>query len=69
MEFKDIDIPDILICKDTWAGKLKAMYTIVTSCAQFFLPLIIVIPCYIAIYVKLRNRPQVRHFSDLYNSY
>ena len=51
---------DILICQDTWAGKLKVAYTVVASVAQFFLPVTLVIVLYISIYLKLKNRPQVR---------
>ena len=50
---------DILICQDTWAGKLKVAYTVVASVAQFFLPVTLVIVLYISIYLKLKNRPQV----------
>ena len=51
---------DILICQDTWEGKLKVAYTVVASVAQFFLPVTLVIVLYISIYLKLKNRPQVR---------
>jgi hypothetical protein len=50
---------DILICQDTWEGSLKVVYTVVSSCAQFLLPVILVIPLYLSIYIKLKNRPLV----------
>ncbi len=50
---------DILICKDTWNESAKVVYTIITNCAQFLLPVVLVIPLYCAIYLKLKNRPQV----------
>ena len=55
----DIDMDDILICKDTWNDSAKVVYTIITNCAQFLLPVVLVIPLYCAIYLKLKNRPQV----------
>ena len=51
---------DIFICQDTWAGSSKVLYTLVASVAQFFVPVILVIILYLSIYLKLRNRPQVR---------
>lgn len=54
---------DILICQDTWEGKGKVAYTVVASVAQFFLPVLLVIMLYLSIYLKLKNRPQVRFFS------
>ena len=51
---------DILICQDTWEGKGKVAYTVVASVAQFFLPVLLVIMLYLSIYLKLKNRPQVR---------
>ena len=59
---------DILICQDTWAGKLKVAYTVVASVAQFFLPVTLVIVLYISIYLKLKNRPQVRIQSRIYHN-
>ena len=53
---------DILICQDTWEGKGKVAYTVVASVAQFFLPVLLVIMLYLSIYLKLKNRPQVRFF-------
>ena len=50
---------DILICQDTWGGKLKVVYTVVASVAQFFVPMVLVIGLYLSIYLKLKNRPQV----------
>ena len=63
IDFKhtEINMDDILICKDTWEGTWKVAYTIVTSCAQFLVPVFFVIPLYIAIYLKLKNRPQVNN--------
>ena len=50
---------DILICQDTWDGSSKVVYTVVSSTAQFFAPVVLVIILYLSIYLKLRNRPQV----------
>ena len=55
---------DILICQDTWEGKGKVAYTVVASVAQFFLPVLLVIMLYLSIYLKLKNRPQVRFFKS-----
>ena len=59
MSHVDVDMDDILICKDTWNDSAKVVYTIITNCAQFLLPVVLVIPLYCAIYLKLKNRPQV----------
>ena len=54
-------LEDIYICQDTWVGQSKLVYTVSTSCAQFLLPVIIVVVLYLSIFLKLRNRPQVNN--------
>ena len=56
---ESLNMEAILICHDTWAGKSKVVYNVVASVAQFFVPVILVISLYLAIYLKLKNRPQV----------
>ena len=41
-------------------GSSKIAYTVISSCAQYLFPVMLVISLYLSIYLKLRNRPQVR---------
>ncbi len=60
IEFPDtVNMADILICQDIWKGSSKIAYTVISSCAQYLFPVILVITLYLSIYLKLRNRPQV----------
>ncbi len=62
IEFEEnINYTDITVCKNTWDSDGKLVYTIVASCFQFIAPVVVVIFSYIAILIRLKNRPQVSH--------
>ena len=54
----------IVVCEDIWAEiyshTSKIVYRVVASCLQFVFPVLLVFTLYVSIYVKLRNRPQVK---------
>lgn len=56
-----VNLSDILVCQDTWEGKWKMAYTVITSLAQFLLPFAVVIAIYLSIFLKLRKRPKSQH--------
>ena len=62
VEFGNLsDMSDILVCQDTWEGKWRMAYTVITSLAQFLLPFAVVIALYLSIFLKLRKRPKGSH--------
>ena len=64
MNFVVVHESSIVICKDIWTDLYshtsKIVYKVVASCIQFVLPVLLVFTLYVSIYVKLRNRPQVK---------
>ena len=55
-----------MICIDVWdevySHTTKIIYKVAVSCIQFVLPVLLVFTLYVSIYVKLKNRPQVRKY-------
>ena len=58
-----VDDTSLVICQDVWETMYnhtsKMVYTVIVSCIQFLVPVLLVFTLYVSIYFKLRNRPQV----------
>ena len=61
IDFPDaMNMTDIMVCQDTLEGSWRSAYTVLVMCAQYGIPLLVVIVIYLSIFSRIKNRPQVR---------